>query len=340
MEVRNAPGLQLIDIVVHAGSAGPGAPGSPGATGGSGTPGIQGSEGRSYEVTACADIPYFVVSGDGGPGGRNCLDNDERGGEGGTAWVAGLGSGDFGWNPGERGEGVLAGAGGEVEQNGWPGHDSVDVGTAGVPGERGGAPGEDGYWGPAPEGIGTTGGIGGAGGNGGGGGSGRYTHFYGCSTWFCNTGPGGGGGGGGGCGGEGGSGGHPGGMAFGLYLVNTPALVVRHCYVTAGDGGDGGAGGAGGTGGAGGDGGPGGYEHWSRAECGGSRTTPGAGGPGGQGADGGAGGRGAGGTSIAAYCHDSGLTIQGRTTFDHGTAGAGGGTTGPFAEGHDQMGCL
>jgi len=282
--------VRLDHVRVFAGDGVKGADGdAPGTAGASGGPGLA-PTGQ-------------LVGGTGGTGGYY------PGGAGGSPY-GGLGNGQPGAGPGGGAGGAQGPPGsGGTAYNGASGGAGA-VGTPGAPG----AGGANDFFAAAEEWAGRDGGGGGNGqpgaGGGGGGAGGSYSFGNGSATGCA-----GGGGGASGAAGTGGSGGHFGGGSFGVYLWQSPAVLVG-ATVKAGNGGAGGAGrngGPGGTGGAGGvgavcsdagDGGPGGY--------------------GGTGGYGGAGGGGSGGPSIALFRGGGSQAIVKDSTTTPGQAGAGG----------------
>jgi hypothetical protein len=290
----------VIERVVATGARG--AAGSNGSTGPNGTAGVKGVDGGNGNTpgaggTSVAGRPGghggFGASGPGEDGQDGTIPppagGGGPGGPGGVLTAGGAGqTGAFGAN-GAHGSG---GFGGTVAGNAW----QSSAGLAGLTG----SPGD-----------------GGGGGGGGGGPSGGDSSTQG---WA------GGGGGGGGSGGEGGGGGTGGGGSFGLFLVNSPGVVVTNSTIAASNGGAGGFGGDRGFPGSGGPRGLGELDSHGHGRNGGN------GGIGGSGGFGGWGGGGAGGPSIALFRLNSPVTTSGNTlTF--GSGGAGGGSQGTGAGG-------
>jgi hypothetical protein len=265
--------LQRVTVTAGAGALGAaGANGAPGRPGGAGLPGAKGACDSNVKAPGGAG-GESVVGRYGGKGGNGKYEGDGGDGEPGVVGTPGGKGGD------EHGS----------EYN-------IDSGEPGSNGSNGaaGAPGAGGTSTTVLSGIGWRGqggreGIYGAPGNGGGGGGaggGQDGYFV-----INGTGNGGGGGGGGGEGGRGGGGGLAGGGSFGIYLLDSSA-ILEESSIWAGDGGAGGRGGNGGHGGAGGAGGEGFYYCTDEVGFGGD------GGRGGNGGPGGGGGGGAGGPSL------------------------------------------
>jgi hypothetical protein len=313
-------------------SAGNGAHGSQGASAGAagddgenGTPGADGYEDDSYWYCGgdVANPPLVYAGGDscvgattgtrGGDGKRGCITN-------GVGCSGGAGNAGSPNPPGPASDGGAGAAGlfgglGQAGANGAPG-------VNGAPGSGGTVVGND-EWVPNAGGSGGRGVDGSGGGGGAGGGSNHSTGT--CNDW----GGGGGGGGGGGCGGGSGSGGGGGGASIGVLLVNSN-VTAESVAIVVGNGGDGGLGRDGGNGGPGGLGASGGAGHDEGR----------AGGRGGDGASGGRGGHGGGGAGgwVVGIYRSGGATWSGSTTYQLGSAGAGGtspGNQGVHGSGHD-----
>ena len=270
--------------------------------------GLKGSDGAATGTAGSSGGPGLaptgqLVGGSGGTGGYYA------GGRGGSAY-GGLGDGQPGAGPGGGAGGQQGAPGyGGTAYNGAPGGAGT-VGAAGAPG----AGGANDFFAAAEEWSGRDG-AGGAdgapGAGGGGGGAGGPYSFPGGSASGCA----GGGGGASGAAGSGGSGGHFGGGSFGVYLWQSPVVLLGSA-VKAGTGGAGGAGRDGGPGGSGGAGAPG----YVCSESG----DGGPGGPGGAGGFGGAGGGGSGGPSIAVFRGGGSMAIVKNSTTTSGQGGAGG----------------
>lgn len=270
--------------------------------------GLKGADGEATGTAGASGGPGLaptgqLVGGIGGTGGYY------PGGAGGNAY-GGLGDGQPGAGPGGGPGGVQGPPGsGGIAYNGHPGGAGA-VGAAGAPGAGGG----NDFFATAEEWSGRDGAAGGTGepgaGGGGGGAGGSYS-FSGGSASGCA----GGGGGASGTAGTGGSGGHFGGGSFGVYLMQSTAVLLGST-VKASNGGAGGAGRNGGPGGSGGAGGPG-------AVCS-DAGDGGPGGPGGAGGFGGAGGGGSGGPSVALFRGGGSMAIVKDSTTTPGQGGAGG----------------
>ncbi|MCB9519590.1 MAG: DUF1565 domain-containing protein [Myxococcales bacterium] len=320
--VRSSPGLTISNCQISGGVGGQGADAELGRVGLAGSGGGAGGRGEVDSSGLCSGNP---APERGFQGASPC---GSTGGLGGSAARAGGtgGAGGGGLGPGGGG----GGSGGAGGSEGFFG-DSDSPGRPGTGGARGadGAPGEPGVGGAAEgdfdagdilrAGSGASGGDGGpaGGGGGGGGGGGAYGGCGGFVDTCDGYGGAGGGGGGGGCGGHGGVGGGAGGGSFGLYVIDSPGVIVRRSTLLGAAGGNGGDGGRGGSGGNGGDPGPAGT-----TSCDGG--VGGLGGRGGDGGDGGMGGGGAGGSSFALVTVRSSEVNLTETVLTFGAVGPGG----------------
>ena len=286
---------------------------APAQNGGIGGDGVQTSTfcdntsrggGGAAGTNSCASSPSTRLMGGGGGGSGGTMDTSCGIGGDFTASPGLTGSGAA-FTSGVSGTGGSGGAGGNTCGVTAPGHTGlVTDGVGGVLGSSNSI--VLGVWHSAAGGNGQTGENGG----GGGGGCDNGTDAYG--------GGGGGGGGGGAAGGcaarVAGTGGSGGGSSFGVFLVNSSAIVNQTVFAR-GIGGTGGGGGAGGAGQAGGGGASGGAHPNS--------ATPGIGGGGARGGASGGSGGGQGGSVYGVYLVQSSVVENGNQ-YLAGTVGQGG----------------
>ncbi len=296
--------LTLQRVAVTARRGQPGADGAGGLNGSAGAPGRDGHDGECDGDTPGAGGAggAGVFGLDGGAGGRGGFD---------VGGVNGFGltgaSGLFGAPGGDGGPGEDPGGDGGHGSPGTSGQDGMDGAGASLPAIQ------DEVW-KGAIGRSAFAATPGNGGGGGGGGGGQQ-----CTLCDNGSGNGGGGGGGAGGGGQGGRGGGPAGGSFGLYLLDSSAMIIDDSSITPGDGGTGGRGGNGGQGAFGGGGG-GGADY-----CVDEIGEGGDGGPGGSGGHGGGGGGGTGGPSVGILrAAESRATVSEDSAVQSGAAGAGG----------------